>query len=122
MTGTPSVQDVADSLALTVERQGADGQLWCPPRDGIVVRRWVLDRSASLGAGIRRVVRLARLMAIADVRGYTHFLYARLTALRARHFQHAFEAAAREGRLSADVAMLSDRSARLQESKGSFRT
>src|SRR6266576_352968 len=83
----PSAQDVADALAMTVEREDASGAPWCPPGDGISLRRWVTDRSASLGTGIRRAVRLARLIAVVDGRDYVRFLYARLTALRARHFR-----------------------------------
>jgi hypothetical protein len=74
-TASPTVQEVADALAITLERQDADGAPWCPPRDGVAVRRWVTDRSAALGGGIRRVVRLARLMAVADGRDYVQFLY-----------------------------------------------
>ena len=41
MAGPPSAQDVADALAITLERQDASGAPWCPPRDG--------QRAASLG-------------------------------------------------------------------------
>jgi hypothetical protein len=107
MAGPPSAQDVADALALTLERQDSSGELWCPPGDGIALRRWVTDRSASLGTGIRRAVRLARLMAMAD-RDYVRFLYARITALRTRHFRQSLQTAAAEGRLPRSVAILSD--------------
>jgi hypothetical protein len=73
MAGPANAQDVADALAITLERQDATGAPWCPPGDGAALRRWVTDRSAALGGGIRRVVRLARLMAIADGRDYVHF-------------------------------------------------
>src|SRR5215475_13156295 len=115
MTGQPSAQDVADALAMTLEREDPSGAPWCPPGDGVAVRRWVSDRSASLGTGIRRVVRLARLMAMADGRDYLRFLYVRLPALRARHFRHALATAASEGRLQASSATLSDDSVRLRE-------
>jgi hypothetical protein len=115
MAGPPSAQDVADALAMTLEREDASGAPWCPPGDGVVLRRWVSYRSASLGTGIRRVVRLARLMAIADGRDYVRFLYVRLTALRARHFRYALEASAAEGRLPGNFATLSDGGVRLRE-------
>src|SRR3974390_1251229 len=99
MAGTPSAQDVADALAMTLEREDASGAPWCPPGDGAALRRWVTDRSASLGTGIRRVVRLARLVAVADGRDYVRFLYQRVGSLRGRQFRHALERAAAEGRL-----------------------
>jgi hypothetical protein len=107
MTGPPSAQDVADALALTLEREDASGELWCPPGDGAALRHWVTDRSASLGTGIRRAVRLARLMAMAD-RDYVRFLYTRIGALRTRHFRQSLQTAAAEGRLQKSVAVLSD--------------
>ena len=97
MARPPSAQEVADALAMTLEREDASGGLWSQPSDAVALRRWVSDRSASLGTGIRRVARLARLMAIADGRDYVRFLYTRLAALRARHFRSALEAAASEG-------------------------
>jgi hypothetical protein len=115
MAGPPSAQDVADALALTLEREDASGAPWCPPADGLALRRWVTDRTASLGTGIRRAVRLARLMALADGRDYARFLYARLTALRTRLFRHALETAAAEGRLPSSVAVLSDTGVHLRE-------
>jgi hypothetical protein len=115
MAGSPSAQDVADALAMTLERQDASGAPWCPPGDGVALRRWVTDRSASLGTGIRRAVRLARLMAIADGRDYVRFLYARLTALRARHFRSALQGAVADGRIQRHVAGLSDAGVRLRE-------
>ena len=115
MAGPPSAQDVADALAITLERQDASGAPWCPPRDGQALRRWVTDRSAPLGGGIRRVVRLVRLMAAADGRDYMRFLYLRLTALRARQFRSALQAAVAEGRLPTHVAMLTDTGLLLQE-------
>lgn len=115
MAGTPSAQEVAEALAMTLERQDADGAPWCPPYDGIALRRWVTDRSASLGTGIRRVVRFARLMAIADGRDYARFLYAGISTLRARLFRHALQTAAAQGRLHAAVALLTDSAAILRE-------
>jgi len=115
MAGSPSAQDVADALAMTLEREDASGAPWCPPGDGVVLRRWVSYRSASLGTGIRRVVRLARLMAVADGRDYVRFLYVRLPALRGRHFRYALEGAAAEGRLHGSVATLSDSGVHLRE-------
>src|ERR1700722_4934968 len=105
MADSPSAQDVADALAMTLERESASGAPWCPPGDGVALRRWVMDRSAHLGTGIRRVVRLARLLAIADGRDYLRILYVRLTDLRARHFRSAIEAAAADGRLQKSVAL-----------------
>ena len=64
MPASPSAQDVADALAMTLEREDASGAPWCPPSDAAALRKWVTDRSASLGTGIRRAVRLARLMAV----------------------------------------------------------
>jgi hypothetical protein len=115
MAGPPNAQDVADALALTLERQDATGAPWCPPGDGVALRRWVTDRSAALGGGIRRVVRLARLMAIADGRDYVQFLYVRLTALRARQFRSALQAAVAERRLSVSMVTISDTGIRLRE-------
>jgi hypothetical protein len=116
MAGSPSAQDVADVLAMTLEREDASGGPWCPPGDAMALRRWVTDRSAPLGSGIRRVVRLARLMAMADGRDYVRFLYVRLTSLRARHFRHVIEAAFAERRIQPSVATLSDAGVHLHES------
>ncbi len=115
--GPPSAQDVADALAMTLEREDAAGAPWCPPADGVALRRWVTDRSAQLGGGIRRVVRLARLMAIADGRDYIRFLYVRLTLLRARQFRQLLERAAAEGRLHSGVAKLSENGVRFSEAE-----
>src|SRR5262249_32499997 len=115
MTGSIGAQEVADALAMTLEREDASGAPWCPPRDGMAVRRWVTDRSAQLGTGLRRVVRLVRLMALADGRGYVRFLYVRLTALRGQQFRHALQAAAREGRLTPRIATMSDSGVHLRE-------
>jgi hypothetical protein len=79
------------------------------------LRRWVTDRSAQLGSGIRRAVRLVRLMAVADGRDYIRFLYSRLTALRARHFRQILQTAVAEGRLPKGIAILSDNGVDLQE-------
>jgi hypothetical protein len=102
-------------LALTLEREDASGAPWCPPRDAAALRRWVTDRSAQFGTGIRRAVRLVRLMALADGRDPVRFLYARLTSLRAHLFRHALESAAAQGRLPKVVAVLSQNGVLLQE-------
>ena len=102
-------------LGLTLEREDASGAPWCPPRDGAALRRWVTDRSAQLGTGIRRAVRLLRLMALADGRDPVRFLYARLSSLRAHLFRNALEAAAAEGRLPKGLAVLSQSGVLLQE-------
>src|SRR6266478_3870380 len=115
MAGSPSAQDVADALAITVERQDVAGAPWCPPGDGAALRRWVTDRSAALGTSIRRVVRLARLMAIADGRDYVRFLYVRIPALRTRLFRSVLHEAVADGRLQKSVAVLFDRGVHLRE-------
>jgi len=108
MVASPNAQDVAEVLAITLEREDTSGAPWCPPGDGETLRRWVTDRSAALGTGIRRVVRLARLMAVADGRDYTRFLYVRLPTLRARLFRAALQEAAVQGRLDRNVVVLLD--------------
>src|ERR1700743_886232 len=101
----PSPQDVADALAMTLEREDASGAPWCPPGDAVALRKWITDRSASLGTGIRRAVRLARLMAVADARSdYIRFLYERVGSLRARLFRQVLERAAADGRLPNGIA------------------
>jgi hypothetical protein len=116
MSGSPSAQDVADALAMTLEREDAAGAPWCPPGDAAALRKWVTDRSASLGTGIRRAVRLARLMAVADGRSdYIRFLYERVTSLRARLFRQMIERAAKEGRLPSAVATLTANGVHLRE-------
>jgi hypothetical protein len=54
-------------------------------------------------------------MAIADGRDYVRFLYARLTALRSRHFRSALEDAVAKGRLQRAVATLSETGIHLRE-------
>jgi hypothetical protein len=116
MSPPPSAQDVADALAMALEREDASGAPWCPPSDAVALRQWVTDRSASLGTGIRRAVRLARLMAVADGRSdYIRFLYERVTTLRARLFRQVLERAAREGRLPNSVATLTENGVHLRE-------
>jgi len=115
MAASPNAQDVAEALAITLEREGTSGALWCPPGDGETLRRWVTDRTAALGTGIRRAVRLARLMAVADGRDYVRFLYVRLPALRARLFHAALQEAAVQGRLDRSVAVLLDNCVHLRE-------
>jgi hypothetical protein len=116
MPSPPSAQDVADALAMTLEREDMSGAPWCPPGDAVALRKWVTDRSASLGTGIRRAVRLARLMAVADGRtDYIRFLYERVGSLRARLFRQALERAAKEGRLANSVATLTENGVQLRE-------
>jgi hypothetical protein len=116
MPSPPSAQDVADALAMTLEREDVSGAPWCPPADAVALRKWVTDRSASLGTGIRRAVRLARLMAVADGRAdYIGFLYERVGALRARLFRGVLERAAAEGRLPTSIATLTENGVHLRE-------
>jgi hypothetical protein len=116
MSASPSAQDVADALAMTLEREDASGAPWCPPGDAVALRQWVTDRSASLGTGIRRAARLARLMAVADGRtDYIRFLYERVGSLRARLFRQLIERAAAEGRLPNGVAILTANGVHLRE-------
>ena len=116
MSLAPSAQDVADALAMTLEREDASGAPWCPPRDAAELRQWVSDRSASLGTGIRRVTRLARLMAVADGRtDYIRFLYERVRSLRGPLFRQALERAAVEGRLPKGFATLTANGVHLRE-------
>src|ERR1700685_4221474 len=116
MPASPSPQDVADALAMTLEREDASGAPWCPPGDAAALRKWVTDRSASLGTGIRRAMRLARLMAVADGRAdYLGFLYQRVRPLRARVFCQVLERAAVEGRLPKSIARLTENGVRLSE-------
>lgn len=103
-------QEVADAMAATFEREDLAGsQLrWCPERDAIAVRRWIVDRSRDLGGGIRRVVRFARLAAIAGGGDHLRFLYdTRIPSLRAPYFKATLLAARACGRLSQGQAMLS---------------
>ena len=102
---TQSAQEVAEALAITSERTAPDGSPWCPPRDADLVQRWVTDRGRELGGGIRRVVRLARLLAAAEG-NYLQFLHVRIPTLRARNFKAALQAAAAAGRLPRAVATL----------------
>ena len=116
MPTPPSAQDVADALAMTLEREDVSGALWCPPGDAVALRKWVTDRSASLGTGIRRAVRLARLMAVAEGRAdYIGFLYERVGTLRARVFRQVLERAAAEGRLPKSIVTLTEKGVRLSE-------
>jgi len=116
MPTPPSAQDVADALAMTLEREDVSGVLWCPPGDAVALRKWVTDRSASLGTGIRRAIRLARLMAVADGRAdYIGFLYGRVGTLRARLFRQTLERAAAEGRLPNSIVTLTENGVHLRE-------
>jgi hypothetical protein len=116
MAAAPSAQDVADALAMTLEREDFAGAPWCPPGDAAALRKWVTDRSASLGTGIRRAIRLARLMAVADGRAdYIRFLYERVGSLRARLFRQVIERAAAEGRLPKSIATLTPNGVHLRE-------
>jgi hypothetical protein len=116
MPSPPSAQDVADALAMTLEREDVSGVPWCPPTDAVALRKWVTDRSASLGTGIRRAVRLARLMAVADGRAdYIGFLYERIGTLRARLFRGVLERAAAEGHLPTSIATLTENGVHLRE-------
>jgi hypothetical protein len=112
----PTAAEVAEALAMTLEREDPTGAPWCPPRDAAVLRHWVTDRSRELGGGIRRVVRLVRLARLADGRDYVRFIYARVPSLRTQHFKQALEKAAGEGRLIASIAELTANGVRLKES------
>lgn len=103
MNTRPSIDDVAEALAITLERQDRDGAFWCPARDGAALRYWVTDRGHGLGGGIRRAVRLAGLMSVAGGGDYGRFLYIRLPVLRATHFRHelSLDAAQTEQRIAA---------------------
>src|ERR1700722_738547 len=116
MPAPPSPQDVADALAMTLEREDSSGAPWCPPGDAVTLRKWVTDRSASLGTGIRRAMRLPPLVAGADGRAdYIRFLYQRVGPLRARLFRQLLERAAAEGRLPNGIATLTENGVQLRE-------
>jgi hypothetical protein len=101
---------------MTLEREDLSGVLWCPAADAIALRKWVTDRSASFGTGIRRAIRLARLMAVADGRAdYIRFLYERVGPLRARLFRQVLERAAAEGRLPKSIVTLTENGVQLRE-------
>jgi len=109
-----AAQEVAEALAIMSERTAPDGSPWCPPRDADLVQRWVTDRGRELGGGIRRLVRLARLLAAAEG-NYLQFLHVRIPTLRARNFKVALEAASAAGRLPRAMATLSASGVRLNE-------
>ena len=104
MDTQPGIQDIAEALAITAERETGDGALWCSPHDWAVLRRWITDRGSALGGGMRRMVRLARLMSAAGGGDYCRFLYMRLPALRSSHFRHELNAAAAPLRLIAHIS------------------
>src|SRR5262245_28418820 len=115
---SPSAQEVAEAMAATFEREDLAGaqSRWCPERDAIVIRRWITHRSRELGGGIRRVVRFARLAAVAAGGDYMRFLYdTRIPCLRAVHFRAVLQAAHASGRLPQAVATLSPSGAMLHE-------
>lgn len=97
---TPSAHDFADAILTTTDRETASGEPWCGARDAKEVKLWLTDRSKPLGGALRQMVRLARLMARADGRHYTSFLYARVPALWTRFFRREFEEAFARGKLS----------------------
>jgi hypothetical protein len=111
----PSVEDVAEAMAMSFEREDAAGALWCPPNDANVLRRWVTDRSRQLGGGIRRVVRFARLARLADGHDYVRFVYVRVPSLRTRHFKEALHRAVAEGCLVSSIADVTETGVRLKE-------
>src|ERR1700722_711237 len=116
MSASARAPDVAEALAVSLEREDASGAPWCPPGDAAALRKWVTDRSASLGTGIRRATRLVRLMAVTDGRtDYIRFLYERVSSLRARLFRQIIERAAAEGRLPKGVATLTGNGVHLCE-------
>jgi hypothetical protein len=116
MRAPPSqaAQEVAEALAIMSERTAADGSPWCPPRDADLVRHWVTDRGRELGGGIRRVVRLARLIGAAEG-NYLQFAHVRLPTLRTRHFKVALQAAAAAGRIPRAMATLTANGVRMHE-------
>lgn len=95
--GGPS--EVAEVLAITFEREILDGTHWCLPRDAATVKRWIVDQGRELGGALRRLVRLASLLAHAEERGVAEFLYVRIRTLRANEFRAALEACRKTGRL-----------------------
>jgi hypothetical protein len=109
-----AAREVAEALAIMSERTAPDGSRWCPPRDAELVYRWVVDRGRELGGGVRRVVRLARLLAVAEG-NYLMFLHVRIPLLRARTFKAAMQTAAAAGRLPQAVATVSASGVRLNE-------
>src|SRR5262245_33794476 len=111
-------QDVADAMAVTFEREDLGGaqSRWCPERDATVVRRWITDRSRELGGGMRRVVRFARLAAIAGSGSYVRFLYdARIPSLRSAHVRATLQAASVSGRLAQARVSISSSGVTLHE-------
>ena len=96
--------------------ENAAGAPWCPPADAAALRKWVVDRTGSLGTGIRRATRLARLMAVADGRpDYIRFLYERVGTLRGPLFRQNLQRAVAEGRLLPSVATLTENGVHLRE-------
>jgi hypothetical protein len=105
-------------MAATFEREDLAGSQsrWCPERDAIVVRRWITDRSRELGGGMRRVVRFARLAAIAGSGNYLRFLYdASIPSLRAAHFRATLRGACASGRLARALVTVSSSGVTLHE-------
>lgn len=90
--------EVADVLAITFERETAQGTSWCLPQDAVAVRRWVVDQGRELGGALRRLVRLVSVLAQAQERGVVEFLYLRIKSLRAAEFRAALEANRNLGR------------------------
>jgi hypothetical protein len=106
---SPGARELADAMAATFEREDLAGSQspWCPERDALVVRRWITDRSRELGGGIRRVVRFARVAAMAGGGDYIRFLYGtRIPSLRAAHFRAALQTAHASGWLPRAAATL----------------
>ena len=101
---------------MTLEREDPSGAPWCPPGDAVAVRRWVTDRSASLGTGIRRVVRLARIMAIAArARLRLASLHQADHVARVAAVSEVLERAFAEGRIPKTIEDASDTGVHLRE-------
>lgn len=93
-------QEVIDAILMTTERLNPSGELWCHPKSGEILKRVIADRSKSLWGLSHQAVRLMRLMSRASGRGYSDFLYCRLSVLRTYSFEREIAAAFASGQLN----------------------
>jgi len=76
-----TLAELHQALAITTERPGPGGRLWCPPRTGEFLTRQMLCLGPALPGLAQRAVRLARVLEVLGRReGYVGALY-RLPAL-----------------------------------------
>lgn len=101
-------EEITLALGLTLEREAANGQLWCPPQIAGKLKRYLTNYAKELDGLSQQAVRLLYAMEFADGNGALGFMYGRLGKLTSANCRSAFEGVRLEeiGRFDGEILSL----------------